>query len=114
MEMMSTARNGNSRFPFTSSQWQELEHQALVYKYMISGMPIPPDLLFSIQRSLDSSARLLLHHHSPHHPIGLGWNCFPMGFGRKIPLMISQTLEIVNHKGDTVLKKAPAGSSSWG
>lgn len=81
---MSTARNDNSRFPFTSSQWQELEHQALVYKYMISGMPIPPDLLFSIQRSLDSSTRLLLHHHSPHQSIGLGWNCFQMGFGRKI------------------------------
>ncbi|XP_023771273.1 growth-regulating factor 5 [Lactuca sativa] len=84
METMTTARNDNSRFPFTSSQWQELEHQALVYKYMISGMPIPPDLLFSIQRSLDSSTRLLLHHHSPHHSIGVGWNCFQMGFGRKI------------------------------
>ncbi|KVI12203.1 growth-regulating factor 6-like isoform X2 [Cynara cardunculus var. scolymus] len=81
---METMRNhdSNSRFPFTSSQWQELEHQALVYKYMISGMPIPPDLLFSIKRSLDPSTKLILHHQSPHQSIG--WNCFQMGFGRKI------------------------------
>ncbi|XP_076908459.1 growth-regulating factor 3-like [Bidens hawaiensis] len=78
MEIMSSS----SRFPFTSTQWQELEHQALVYKYMISGMPIPPDLLFSIQRSLDSSTRLIMHHHSPHLPIGRDY--FQMGFGRKI------------------------------
>ncbi|KAI7724515.1 hypothetical protein M8C21_028996 [Ambrosia artemisiifolia] len=79
METMTTT---TSRFPFTSSQWQELEHQALVYKYMISGMPIPPDLLFSIQRSLDSSTKLFLHHHSPLHSIGRDY--FQMGFGRKI------------------------------
>lgn len=66
MEMMNTFRNDNSKFPFTSSQWQELEHQALVYKYMISGMPIPPDLLFSIKTSLDPSTKLIMHHHSPH------------------------------------------------
>ncbi|XP_076905693.1 growth-regulating factor 1-like [Bidens hawaiensis] len=86
--MMGTAgkgvRNNNNsgRYPFTATQWQELEHQALVYKYMISGMPIPPDLLFSIKTSLDSSTKLLLHHQPPHPTIG--WNCFQMGFGRKI------------------------------
>lgn len=79
---MSAVRNDNSRFPFTSSQWQELEHQALVYKYMISGMPIPHDLLYSIKRSLDSSTKIILHHHSPHQ--SYEWNCFQMGFGRKI------------------------------
>ncbi|KAK9059718.1 hypothetical protein SSX86_020422 [Deinandra increscens subsp. villosa] len=78
MEMMSTIRNDTSRFPFTSTQWQELEHQALVYKYMISGMPIPPDLLFSIQTSLDSSTKLFLPHHS------IGRDYFQMGYGRKI------------------------------
>lgn len=80
-----TVRNnggGVGRYPFTASQWQELEHQALVYKYMISGMPIPPDLLFTIKRSLDSSTKLILHHQPPHPSIG--WNCFQMGFGRKI------------------------------
>lgn len=64
----SSSSNGrNYRFPFTANQWQELEHQALIFKYMISGMPIPPDLLYTIRRSLDStlSSKLLLHHH--HH-----------------------------------------------
>lgn len=60
--------NGGGRYPFTANQWQELEHQALVYKYMISGMPIPPDLLFTIRRSLDSSTTKLLLHHQPTHP----------------------------------------------
>ncbi|MED6156116.1 hypothetical protein PIB30_011576 [Stylosanthes scabra] len=72
----------SSRFPFTPSQWQELEHQALIYKYMASGISIPPDLLFSIKRGyhLDHS-RLFPHHHPPQH---LGWNYLQMGLGRKI------------------------------
>ena len=56
--------NGRNRFPFTPSQWQELELQALIYKYMASGVSIPPDLLFTIKRShLDTplSSRLLPH-----------------------------------------------------
>ncbi|KAJ0458240.1 putative transcription factor interactor and regulator C3H-WRC/GRF family [Helianthus annuus] len=56
--MMSTkgkgVRNHSGRYPFAATQWQELEHQALVYKYMISSMPIPPGLLFTIKTSLDS------------------------------------------------------------
>ncbi|XP_028763173.1 growth-regulating factor 5-like [Neltuma alba] len=75
--MMNTARN---RPPFTASQWQELEQQALVFKYMVSGTPIPPDLIYSIKRSLDSSISSRLF---THHP-GVGWGCFEMGFGRKI------------------------------
>lgn len=78
----SVRNNNGGRYPFTASQWQELEHQALVYKYMISGMPIPPDLLYTIKKSLESSTKLLLHHQPPHPSIG--WNCFQMGFGRKI------------------------------
>ncbi|QCE02395.1 Growth-regulating factor [Vigna unguiculata] len=71
-----SARN---RSPFTPSQWQELEQQALVFKYMVTGTPIPPDLIYSIKRSLDSSISSRLF---PHHPIG--WGCFEMGFGRKV------------------------------
>ncbi|KAJ4952141.1 hypothetical protein NE237_028973 [Protea cynaroides] len=69
------ARHGSS---FTASQWQELEHQALIFKHMVSGVPIPPDLIFPIKRSLDSplSSRLF-----PHQSIG--WGCFQVGFGRK-------------------------------
>ncbi|CAA3022237.1 growth-regulating factor 1-like [Olea europaea subsp. europaea] len=75
--------SGRSRYPFTATQWQELELQALVFKYMISGMPIPPDLLFTIRTSLDSSissAKFLLHQ-VPQH---VGWNSFHLGFGRKV------------------------------
>lgn len=78
--MMSTS-TGRSRFPFTANQWQELEHQALIYKYMVAGMPVPADLLYTIRRSLDSSLSSKLIMHQPHH---LGWNCFQMGFGKKI------------------------------
>jgi hypothetical protein len=48
---------GGGRCPFTASQWQELEHQALIYKYMASGVPIPSDLLLPLRRSflLDSA-----------------------------------------------------------
>ncbi|XP_009781044.1 uncharacterized protein LOC107796598 [Nicotiana tabacum] len=72
---MSRARSG---YPFTATQWQELEHQALIYKYMASGMPVPPDLLYTIRRSLDSSNLFL---HQPQH---IGWNCIQLGFGKKI------------------------------
>ncbi|KAG7577174.1 Glutamine-Leucine-Glutamine QLQ [Arabidopsis thaliana x Arabidopsis arenosa] len=66
------------RPPFTPTQWEELEHQALIYKYMVSGVPVPPELIFSIRRSLDTSlvSRLLPHQ-------SLGWGCYQMGFGRK-------------------------------
>ncbi|KAK1417426.1 hypothetical protein QVD17_26553 [Tagetes erecta] len=87
IKMMNTSsegvrNNSCSRYPFTASQWQELEHQALVYKYIISGMPIPSDLLITIKTSLHSSTNLFLHHQPPHPSIG--WKCLEMGFGRKI------------------------------
>ncbi|KAJ1401055.1 WRC domain [Sesbania bispinosa] len=71
--------NARNRSPFTATQWQELEQQALVFKYMVTGTPIPPDLIYSIKRSLDTSMSSRLF---PHHPIG--WGCFEMGFGRKV------------------------------
>ncbi|XP_027368745.1 growth-regulating factor 1-like [Abrus precatorius] len=74
--------NARNRFPFTPSQWQELEHQALIYKYMASGISIPPDLLFTIKRSyIDSPLSSRLMSHQPQH---FGWNYLPMGLGRKI------------------------------
>ncbi|KAK4786857.1 hypothetical protein SAY86_010690 [Trapa natans] len=46
--------------PFTTAQWQELEHQALIFKYLKAGLQVPPDLLVPIHRSLESmSARFL-------------------------------------------------------
>ncbi|KAL9440953.1 hypothetical protein AB3S75_019600 [Citrus x aurantiifolia] len=74
-----------NRFPFTASQWQELEHQALIFKYMVSGIPVPPDLLFTIKRSYyfdrspPSAAKHFTHQHQH-----VEWNCFQVGLGRKI------------------------------
>ncbi|PIN22923.1 hypothetical protein CDL12_04360 [Handroanthus impetiginosus] len=47
----------NMGFPFTSAQWKELERQAMIYKYMISSVPVPRDLLFP--RNFDSAATSL-------------------------------------------------------
>jgi hypothetical protein len=43
--------------PFTPSQWMELEHQALIYKYLNAKAPIPSSLLISISKSFRSSNR---------------------------------------------------------
>ncbi|KAK4277624.1 hypothetical protein QN277_015594 [Acacia crassicarpa] len=32
-------------FPFTNAQWKELERQAMIYKYMMASVPVPPNLL---------------------------------------------------------------------
>ncbi|KAG4386224.1 hypothetical protein GLYMA_11G008500v4 [Glycine max] len=53
-----------SKWPFTISQWQELEHQALIYKYMVAGLPVPPDLVIPIQNSFHSISQTFLHHPS--------------------------------------------------
>ncbi|KAJ4842737.1 hypothetical protein Tsubulata_031676 [Turnera subulata] len=48
--------------PFTVSQWQELEHQALIFKYMMAGLPVPPDLVLPIQKSFESISHRFFHH----------------------------------------------------
>ncbi|XP_019156789.1 PREDICTED: growth-regulating factor 1-like isoform X2 [Ipomoea nil] len=42
--------------PFTPSQWMELEHQALIYKYITANVPIPPYLLNPIKKAIESAA----------------------------------------------------------
>ena len=44
-----------ARGPFTPSQWMELEHQALIYKYLTANMPVPSNLLIPIRKALDSA-----------------------------------------------------------
>lgn len=51
---MHGAFNG-SRGPFTPSQWMELEHQALIYKYITANVSVPPHLLIPIRKALDSA-----------------------------------------------------------
>lgn len=50
------------RAPFTAVQWQELEHQALIYKYLVAGVPVPSDLVLPIRRSFEALSAKLLHH----------------------------------------------------
>ncbi|OIV94421.1 hypothetical protein TanjilG_25483 [Lupinus angustifolius] len=58
---------------FTVAQWQELEHQALIFKYLKAGLTVPPDLLVPIQKSLQS---IMSHQNYP----SLGY----YGNGKKI------------------------------
>ncbi|KAK1300745.1 Growth-regulating factor 6 [Acorus calamus] len=60
------------RGPFTPSQWMELEHQALIFKYIHANAPIPPNLLISIKNSAFSA--------TPLRPTSLGWGSFNLGF----------------------------------
>ncbi|WCJ27755.1 Growth-regulating factor 4 [Euphorbia peplus] len=59
-----------SSSPFTVSQWQELEHQALIFKYMMAGLPVPPDLVLPIQKSFDSISHRFFHHPSANVAVG--------------------------------------------
>jgi QLQ len=43
---------GRVKGPFTPLQWMELEHQALIYKYINAKAPVPLSLLVSICRKL--------------------------------------------------------------
>ncbi|CAN1341285.1 Growth-regulating factor 2 [Linum perenne] len=47
---------GGGRGQLTVSQWMELEHQALIYKYLTSNLPVPHNLLIPIKRALESAA----------------------------------------------------------
>lgn len=63
------------RPPFTPVQWQELEHQALIYKYLVAGVPVPYDLVVPIRRSLEAlSARFFSN------PTSLGYCTY---YGKK-------------------------------
>jgi hypothetical protein len=46
---MMLSGHGGGRRLFTASQWQELEHQALIFKYMASGAPVPHDLVLPLR-----------------------------------------------------------------
>lgn len=58
---------GGYRPPFTAVQWQELEHQAMIYKYLVAGLPVPPDLVLPIRRSFDALSARFFHHPSCNH-----------------------------------------------
>lgn len=72
----------SSRFCFTALQWQELEHQALIFKYMMAGVQVPPELLSPIRKSvaeLNTFAALSAPGSLHHHPT-MGWSSFNLRF----------------------------------
>ncbi|KAE9585404.1 hypothetical protein Lal_00018322 [Lupinus albus] len=63
-----------NRFPkmgsyFSLGQWQELELQALIFRYMLAGAAVPHELLQPIKKSLlySPTTPYFLHHHSIQH-----------------------------------------------
>ncbi|OVA18426.1 WRC [Macleaya cordata] len=67
MNNTSAAATGTAtafRPPFTASQWQELEHQALIFKYLMAGLPVPPELVLPIRKSFESMSARFFHHPS--------------------------------------------------
>ncbi|KAL6227532.1 PREDICTED: growth-regulating factor 1-like [Fragaria vesca subsp. vesca] len=63
-----------ARGPFTPSQWIELEHQALIYKYLNANAPVPSNLLIPLKKSL--------YHYglSGPSPNSLSWGSFHLGY----------------------------------
>ncbi|KAJ1419513.1 WRC domain [Sesbania bispinosa] len=63
-----------TRFPrmgsyFSFAQWQELELQALIFRYMLAGAAVPPELLQPIKKStLPSTSYFLQHPLQHYHP----------------------------------------------
>ncbi|KAM1078949.1 hypothetical protein EV2_014251 [Malus domestica] len=67
LSAFSDSSPATSRFPkmgsyFSLSQWQELELQALIFRYMAAGAAVPSELLQPIRKSLLGSAPYFLHH----------------------------------------------------
>jgi len=64
-------------YPFTASQWQELEQQTLAFKYIVSGMPVPPHLISTVIRSNFTSSSLFPYHQqqSPGNQQFPSFNC---------------------------------------
>ncbi|KAK7355500.1 hypothetical protein VNO80_14757 [Phaseolus coccineus] len=66
----STLPSAPPRFPrkkscFSFAQWQELELQALIFRYMQADAPVPPQLLQPIKKSFFHSAPLFLQLYHP-------------------------------------------------
>ncbi|KAI4388649.1 hypothetical protein MLD38_000960 [Melastoma candidum] len=78
MQQMQGALNG-TRGPFTPSQWIELEHQALIYKYITANIPIPSNLLLPIKKAFDS-AGFSCYPGAYLRSNSLGWGSFYLGF----------------------------------
>ncbi|XP_076946522.1 growth-regulating factor 2-like [Bidens hawaiensis] len=57
---------------FTPSQWMELEHQALIYKYITANASVPSNPLIPIKNALQTSRENIRQNHS-------GWGALRVG-----------------------------------
>ncbi|KAM7264997.1 hypothetical protein ACFE04_002680 [Oxalis oulophora] len=64
------------RGPFTPSQWIELEHQALIYKYLTANVAVPSNLLIPLKKSLYPYGSST----GSFPPSALGWGTFHLGY----------------------------------
>ncbi|KAK8553924.1 hypothetical protein V6N12_030903 [Hibiscus sabdariffa] len=58
---------------FSLAQWQELELQALIYRYILAGAAVPAQLLQPIKKSLLYSSTYFLHHPYSHFQPAWYW-----------------------------------------
>ncbi|XP_057777812.1 growth-regulating factor 3-like isoform X2 [Salvia miltiorrhiza] len=59
---------------FSSAQWQELELQALIFRHIMGGAAVPPELLHLVKKSLvGSPAYYLCNPLHYYHPSSLGY-----------------------------------------
>ncbi|CAM0913287.1 unnamed protein product [Alopecurus aequalis] len=68
---------GGGRCLFTASQWRELEHQALIYKYMAAGSQVPHELVIPLRHqdaAIDTVPSLACFPQP-----SLGWGLYGMG-----------------------------------
>ncbi|CAH1443983.1 unnamed protein product [Lactuca virosa] len=66
--------------PFTPSQWMELEHQALIYKYITANAAIPSNLLIPIRKALESAAFSAYSGAHLRQNSSVGWGALHLGF----------------------------------
>uniref|UniRef100_A0A2P2J5J1 Growth-regulating factor n=2 Tax=Rhizophora mucronata TaxID=61149 RepID=A0A2P2J5J1_RHIMU len=55
----------NASVPFTAAQLQELERQTIIFKCMMASVPVPPELLLPITRSLSSAPPVQSNSNAP-------------------------------------------------
>ncbi|KAL0785747.1 hypothetical protein Bca101_001993 [Brassica carinata] len=71
-KLSSLCPDSSSRFSkigsfFSWAQWQELELQALIYRYMLAGAAVPQELLLPIKKSLLHLSPSYFLQHLPHY-----------------------------------------------
>ncbi|KAM0015626.1 putative transcription factor interactor and regulator C3H-WRC/GRF family [Helianthus debilis subsp. tardiflorus] len=60
LEQPSTGSNTTGKVLFTATQWQELERQMMIYKYIMASIPVPPQLLIPLSTQSNSTFSFLL------------------------------------------------------